>query len=110
MSAKDVALLAKQLISEHPEFLDIIKQPKYTFRNHTYTNSNWMLPAINKHAVGFDGVDGLKTGYTDEAGYCFAGTVKRNDKRLISVVMGASTKVTRFSETERLYKAAFNQK
>ena len=110
MSAKDVALLAKQLISEHPEFLDIIKQPKYTFRNHTYTNSNWMLPEINKQDVGFDGVDGLKTGYTDEAGYCFAGTVKRNDKRLISVVMGASTKVTRFSETERLYKAAFNQK
>lgn len=109
MSAKDVALLAKQLIHQFPEFLNVVDEPELTFGQHTYTNTNWMLPEINKQQVGYEGVDGLKTGYTDEAGYCFVGTVKRKDLRLISVVMGASSKVTRFSETERLYETAFSQ-
>jgi D-alanyl-D-alanine carboxypeptidase (penicillin-binding protein 5/6) len=109
MSAKDVALLAKQLIQQFPDILDVVDEPKFTFGQHTYTNTNWMLPQINKQNVGFEGVDGLKTGYTDEAGYCFVGTVKRNDMRLISVVMGATSKVTRFTETEQLYETAYHQ-
>ncbi len=109
MSAKDVALLAQQLIAQFPEILDVVAEPKLKFEQHTYTNSNWMLPAVNKQNAGFEGVDGLKTGYTDEAGYCFVGTVKRNDKRFISVVMGAPSKISRYTETARLYEAAFEQ-
>jgi D-alanyl-D-alanine carboxypeptidase (penicillin-binding protein 5/6) len=109
MSAKDVALLAQQLIAQFPEILDVVAKPKLKFGQHTYTNSNWMLPAINKQNAGFEGVDGLKTGYTDEAGYCFVGTVKKYDRRFISVVMGASSKISRYSETARLYETAFKQ-
>ncbi|MFC4620018.1 D-alanyl-D-alanine carboxypeptidase family protein [Camelliibacillus cellulosilyticus] len=110
MSAKDVAMLAKQLIEKYPEILKIIQQPSVTFAGQTYTNTNWMLPAVDKHQMGFEGVDGLKTGYTDAAGYCFVGTVEKDGERLISVVMGASTPLDRFSETKRLYEAAFDQK
>lgn len=109
MSANDVALLAQQLIHQYPDILEIVDEPTFTFGQQTYTNTNWMLPEASEQNVSFDGVDGLKTGYTDEAGYCFAGTVKRNDNRFISVVMGTSSKLARFSETKRLYEAAFNQ-
>ncbi|MGP4039736.1 D-alanyl-D-alanine carboxypeptidase family protein [Gracilibacillus sp. D59] len=109
MSAKDVALLARQLIEQFPDILDVVDESVYVFGEQTYTNTNWMLPELNKQNVGYDGVDGLKTGYTDEAGYCFAGTVKRNGERLISVVMGASSIVERFSETKLLYETAYSQ-
>ena len=49
-------------------------------------NWNWMLPGL---VYGYEGVDGLKTGTTDFAGYCFTGTAKRNDLRVITVVMNA---------------------
>jgi serine-type D-Ala-D-Ala carboxypeptidase (penicillin-binding protein 5/6) len=107
MSAKDVAMLAKHLIEQFPEILDVVEEPKVTLDQETFSNTNWMLPDNNQANVSYEGVDGLKTGFTNEAGYCFAGTVKKDDLRLISVVMGASTKVTRFSETKRLYEAVF---
>lgn len=106
MSAKDVAVLARDLIQTYPEILKVIDQTKITFQDKTYKNTNWMLPGVKKD-LGYQGVDGLKTGYTDEAGYCFVGTVKRNDARLISVVMGTNTKEARFTETEKLYDEAF---
>ena len=109
MSAKDVAMLAKELIQQYPQILDVVNQPSITFGQSKYTNTNWMLPQVNKHHVGYDGVDGLKTGYTDEAGYCYVGTVKKNGTRLISVVLGASSKEARFTETGRMYDVAFKQ-
>jgi len=108
MSAKDVATLARRLIQDYPEILNIIDQPKITFEGKTYHNTNWMLPGVKKD-VGYQGVDGFKTGYTDEAGYCFVGTVHKGQTRLISVVMGAPTPIDRFTETEKLYDTAFNQ-
>ncbi|MGV3488412.1 MAG: D-alanyl-D-alanine carboxypeptidase family protein [Tuberibacillus sp.] len=108
MSARDVAVLAQKLIRNHPEILKIIDQPKITFQGKSYHNTNWMLPGVKKE-VGYKGVDGLKTGYTDEAGYCFVGTVHKNNARLISVVMGAATPVDRFTETAKLYNTAFSQ-
>ncbi|GGH87871.1 D-alanyl-D-alanine carboxypeptidase (penicillin-binding protein 5/6) [Pullulanibacillus pueri] len=107
MSAKDLAQLARQLIVHYPEILNITDQPKLQFEQQSFMNTNLMLPARHQANLAFDGVDGLKTGFTDEAGYCFVGTVKRNDVRLISVVMGATSSTTRFSETKRLYTAAF---
>lgn len=59
--------------------------------------------------MAFEGVDGLKTGYTDLAGYCFTGTVKQDGERLISVVMGTDSELERFRETEKLYEKAFEQ-
>jgi serine-type D-Ala-D-Ala carboxypeptidase (penicillin-binding protein 5/6) len=65
MSAKDMALLAMKLINQFPEVLQVVDEPQFTFGQQTYINTNWMLPEINKQNVGFEGVDGLKTGYTD---------------------------------------------
>ncbi|GGE30192.1 hypothetical protein GCM10011391_05960 [Pullulanibacillus camelliae] len=109
MSARDLAKLAQKLITNYPEILQITSQPKLVFDHRTYVNTDWMLPAINEQHLGYAGVDGLKTGYTSEAGHCFVGTVKQKGRRLISVVMGASSTVTRFSETKQLYQAAFRK-
>ncbi|MGQ8875291.1 D-alanyl-D-alanine carboxypeptidase family protein [Paenibacillus sp. TSA_86.1] len=110
MSARDVALLAQVLLERFPELLDIVKQPTLQFQGQSFANTNWMLPEMHEYQVSFNGVDGLKTGYTEEAGYCFAGTVKRGDTRLISVVMDTPSKTARFSETGRLYAAVFQDK
>lgn len=107
MSANDLALLARQLIRTFPEILKVTVHSNVTINGQTYPNSNWMLPTLNRNNMGFAGVDGLKTGYTDVAGHCFVGTVQKNNKRFISVVMGASSSSEAFSETTRLYKAAY---
>jgi D-alanyl-D-alanine carboxypeptidase (penicillin-binding protein 5/6) len=75
-------------------------------------NWNWML-AGNKSVKNFEkyayeGLDGLKTGYTLEAGDCFTGTAMRNGMRLITVVMGTTSKDKRFGETRKLLDYGFN--
>src|SRR5699024_7772434 len=105
MSANDLAILAEYLINHYPALLDITSQPQYVGNNKQYLNTNWMLSG----EVAFDGVDGLKTGYTDLAGYCFTGTVEQDGERLISVVMGTDSELERFRETEKLYEKAFEQ-
>ena len=67
-------------------------------------NWNWMLPSL---VYGFEGVDGLKTGYTDAAKYCFTGTATKNGMRVITVVMGAENEAKRFSETKKLMTYGF---
>ena len=104
MSAKDVAILAKQLIKQFPNILQIMDEPMLSFRKKFLLGDDFGFRMVRN-----EGVDGLKTGYTDEAGFCFAGTVEKDDIRLISVVMGTSTIVDRFSETKRLYETAFDQ-
>ncbi|MCT2535474.1 D-alanyl-D-alanine carboxypeptidase [Aquibacillus koreensis] len=109
MSAQDVASLARHVIEQYPEILDVVDASSYTLDGVIHKNTNWMLPEVNEQGLGFQGVDGLKTGFTNEAGYCFAGTVEREDHRLISVVMGTSSITERFSQTKHLYESAFNE-
>lgn len=108
MSAKSVALVAQHLIKDFPEFLELSKQPSMIFAEGTdeeveMHTSNWMLPGYYYYK---EGVDGLKTGTTDLAGMCFAGTIKRDDWRLITVVMNVDDSEEegsmRFPETARL--------
>ncbi|OKO88659.1 D-alanyl-D-alanine carboxypeptidase [Geobacillus proteiniphilus] len=117
MSARSMAMLAYQLLKDHPEVLKTASIPHKMFREGTedeikMDNWNWMLPGL---VYGYEGVDGLKTGYTEFAGNCFTGTAKRNGVRLISVVMnakdasGKTTKEARFKETEKLFNYGFNQ-
>ncbi len=68
------------------------------------SNWNWMLKGLVKE---YDGVDGLKTGSTPEAGDCFTGTVERNGMRFISVVIKTSSHTARFDETKKLYDYGF---
>jgi len=117
MSARAMATLAYRLLKDHPEVLETASIPRKLFREGTedeirMDNWNWMLPGL---VYGYEGVDGLKTGYTEFAGNCFTGTAKRNGVRLISVVMnakdasGKTTKEARFEETEKLFNYGFNQ-
>lgn len=110
MSARDAAILAKELITTYPELLETTKIAHKTFREGTpnplkMDNWNWMVPTL---VCQYEGVDGLKTGHTDEAKYCFTGTAERNNMRLISVVMGADSEVHRFSETAKLFDYGFS--
>ncbi|MGU3473674.1 D-alanyl-D-alanine carboxypeptidase family protein [Paenibacillus sp. D51F] len=115
IAAKDMAKLAMIILKETPEFLDYSKIPSVKFRERDakpMINNDWMLEG-NKGNTNFkqyvyDGVDGMKTGYLSAAGYCFTGTVKRGDTRLISVVYHTKTKGARFLETRKLYDWAFS--
>lgn len=104
MSARDLATLARYLINNYPVLLEITSQPQLLINDQEYQNTNLMLSNV----IPYQGVDGLKTGYTDLAGFGFTGTVQRNDVRLISVVMGTESMIDRFIETEKLYDHAFS--
>ncbi|MBS4193461.1 D-alanyl-D-alanine carboxypeptidase [Bacillus sp. FJAT-49705] len=116
MSARDTAKLASALINRFPEVLETTSIPKMTFREGTedaivMENWNWMLPSL---VYGFEGVDGLKTGTTDFAGYCFTGTAERNGTRYITVIMnakddsGKGSYKSRFDETKKMLDYAFS--
>lgn len=115
MSARAVASLAYHLLKEYPEVLETASVPKKVFREGTddqikMDNWNWMLPGL---VYGYEGVDGLKTGYTEFAGYCFTGTAEKNGLRFITVVMnaksnGKSTIEARFQQTRKLLDYAFS--
>lgn len=116
MSARDTAFLALAIQQEHPDFFEISSQPSYQFRERDekpIINYNWMLegnkdvPSLRSFA--YQGLDGMKTGYTDEAGYCFTGTAVRDGVRLISVVMGTSSDSERFVQTRKLLDYGFNR-
>lgn len=116
MSARDAAKLARRLILDHPEILEFTRIPSKKLRERDkdpMINYNWMLEGnintnyLSKYA--YPGLDGLKTGSTDEAGYCFTGTAQRDGMRLISVVMGTSSEPKRFDETRKLLDYGFNQ-
>ncbi|MFP3392167.1 D-alanyl-D-alanine carboxypeptidase family protein [Brevibacillus sp. SIMBA_040] len=110
MSARDSAILARALIRDFPEALEVSKKPSFTFRTGTpkewsKKSYNWMLPGLISY---YEGVDGLKTGYTKAAGYCFTGTAVRGNMRLISVVMNTESDTQRFSETRKLFDYGFS--
>ena len=71
-------------------------------------NYHFGLVNTNKLLKYVDGVDGLKTGYTQEAGYCLTATANRNDMRVIAVVMGASKSDIRNQEITRLIEMHMN--
>lgn len=115
MSARDAATLAYHILKEHKEVLEFTSIPSKKLRetdNSPMINWNWMLEGnagnANFKPYVFEGLDGLKTGHTKEAGYCFTGTAERDGLRLISVVMGAKTEPKRFLETAKLLNYGFN--
>lgn len=115
MSARDVAKLARHIVTDHPDFAEFTALQNYKFRQRDKTpiiNYNWMLeankniPSFKKYA--YPGLDGLKTGHTSAAKYCFAGTAERNGMRLISVVMGTASNPKRFIETAKVLNYGFD--
>ncbi|MBD2845462.1 D-alanyl-D-alanine carboxypeptidase [Paenibacillus sp. IB182496] len=114
MSAKDAAMLAYYILDTHDEFLTYSSIPSYKFRERDkdpMINYNWMLEG-NKDVPAFEpyvyeGLDGMKTGHTSAAKYCFTGTAERDGMRLISVVMGAQSEPQRFLQTAKLLDYGF---
>ena len=104
-SAYDMAIMASNLIS-HEKVL------KYTSIYEDYFNkpdgSRTWLVNTNKLVRFLEGVDGLKTGYTSEAGYCLTATAKKGNVRYITVVMGEPSSDIRSSETANMLNYAFN--
>ena len=100
MSARDVALLSDALIRDYPIHYDIYAEREFEYNNIKQPNRNRLLTLDPS-------VDGIKTGYTEEAGYCLAVSAKRDDMRLISVVMGAESTAARTRETRKLLSYGF---
>ena len=104
-TAKDMAIIAYNLL-KHPKILE------YTSVYEDYLEKNdgsktWLVNT-NKLVRFYDGVDGLKTGFTSNAGYCLTATAKKGNMRLISVVMGEETSEKRSADTVKLLNYGFN--
>ncbi|GAA0791360.1 D-alanyl-D-alanine carboxypeptidase family protein [Marinobacterium sediminicola] len=99
-SAIDLAILAKALITKFPDQYAIYAQKYFTYNNIRQPNRNKLLWRDNS-------VDGIKTGHTDEAGYCLVASAKRDDMRLISVVMGTDSEEARARESQKLLSYGF---
>lgn len=104
-SALDMALIAKELVRQQ-KVLDYSSNYEDYLRKNT--NKKFWLVNTNKLIKTYDGMDGLKTGYTSKAGYCLTATAKKNNMRLIGVVMNESSSKIRNSEMSSLLDYGFN--
>jgi D-alanyl-D-alanine carboxypeptidase (penicillin-binding protein 5/6) len=100
-SARDLALLAKAMINDHPTQYAIYKELEFTYNNIRQYNRNTLL-------LSDSSVDGIKTGHTKEAGYCLVSSAQRDDMRLISVVMGTASTKARKNDTAALFNYGFH--
>ncbi len=99
-TARDMAILARSMINNYPEIYELYSQREYTYNGITQPNRNTLL-------FRDPSVDGMKTGHTEEAGYCLVASAKRDDMRLVSVVMGTSSNNARAVETQKLLAYGF---
>lgn len=103
----DMSIIARHLLSDYPEITEFSSLYEDYIRQDT--ESPFWLVNTNKLLKYVDGVDGLKTGFTQEAGYCLTATANRNDMRVIAVVMGGSKSDIRNQEVTRLIEYAYEQ-
>ena len=99
-SARDMALLSQYIINDYPEHYAVYAEKYFTYNDIRQPNRNrllWRDPTV----------DGLKTGWTTEAGYGLVASAKRDDMRLISVVMGTDSEEARAQETQKLLSYGF---
>jgi D-alanyl-D-alanine carboxypeptidase (penicillin-binding protein 5/6) len=99
-TAHDIAILSAAIIRDFPEHYEWYAEKEFTYNNITQHNRNKLLW---RDAT----VDGLKTGHTEEAGYCLAASAKRSGMRLISVVLGTRSENARAQETQKLFNYGF---
>ena len=104
-SAYDMGLIAKELL-KHEQILEFSKVYEDYIRQDT-PNKYWVVNT-NKLVRFYEGADGLKTGFTDNAGYCMAVTAKRDGMRLIAIVLGETSGKVRNQETSELLDYGFN--
>lgn len=99
-SAHDLALLSQHIINDYPEHYRMYRQKEFTYGGIEQPNRNRLLWRDAS-------VDGLKTGWTEEAGYCLVASAERDEMRLISVVMGTASDEARAQESQKLLSYGF---
>lgn len=100
MSARDLAILARATIVEHPAHYSIYAEREFTYNGITQPNRNTLLFRDRT-------IDGMKTGWTTAAGYCLVASGERDGMRLISVVMGTASEDARAAESQKLMTYGF---
>lgn len=102
MSVEDLALLARRIISEFPQFYHLFSQKEYVYHNIRQGNRNPLLYSMPY-------ADGLKTGHTEEAGFCLTASAKKGDRRLIGVMTGLKSNKERSEEAEKIMSWGFRE-
>ncbi|MCB2426082.1 D-alanyl-D-alanine carboxypeptidase family protein [Methylophaga pinxianii] len=99
-TAHDIAILSAALIRDFPEHYQWYAEKEYTYNGITQHNRNKLLWRDST-------VDGLKTGHTEEAGYCLSASAKRDGMRLIAVVLGTASENARAQEIQKMFNFGF---
>lgn len=102
MSVEDLAKLARIIISQFPEYYHIFSEQNFTHNNIKQGNRNPLLYSMPN-------ADGLKTGHTEEAGFCLVASAKKDNRRLISVMAGLKSNKERSEEAEKLMNWGFRE-
>lgn len=100
MSARDLAIIARASINNHPDYYPMYAEREFTYNDIRQPNRNTLLFRDRN-------VDGLKTGWTDRAGYCLVTSAERDGMRLIAVVMGTESENARAVETQKMLTYGF---
>lgn len=100
MSARDLATIARATIIRHPDFYPLYAEREFTYNDIRQSNRNTLLFRDRN-------VDGLKTGWTEAAGFCLVASAERDGMRLITVVMGTASEEARAVETQKLLTYGF---
>lgn len=99
-TAKDLAILGRALVNDFPQYYEWYKQKWFTYNDIRQPNRNRLLWRNSQ-------VDGIKTGHTNDAGFCLVSSAKRDNMRLISVVLGSPSESIRADDSERLLNYGF---
>ncbi len=102
MSVEDLAILARRIIEDFPQFYHLFSQKEFVYNHIKQGNRNPLLYSMPY-------ADGLKTGHTDEAGYCLTASAKKDDRRIIGVMTGLSSNNERSEEAEKMMSWAFRE-
>lgn len=102
MSVEDLSKLAHRIIAEFPQFYHLFSQKEFVYHNIRQGNRNPLLYSMPY-------ADGLKTGHTEEAGFCLTASAKRGDRRLISVMTGMKSNKERSEEAEKIMNWGFRE-
>lgn len=102
MTVRELSMLAQYIAKTYPEYYHYYSQPVFTWNNIVQKNRNPLL-------TDYPGADGMKTGYTKEAGYNLVGSAMRDGRRLIMVVAGATTLEERRREAQKILDWGFKQ-
>jgi len=102
MSMEDLAILSRHIIKEFPNLYHYFKEKEFVYNNIKQGNRNPLLYTMK-------GADGLKTGHTEEAGFCLAASATKKGRRLIEVMSGMNSNQERSEESERLMSWGFRE-